>query len=283
MKKSAIQIIILAAALLIVCIVCRLAMNNTYMAEIHIPMNRGVTGGDEISVSTDRPGIVEYGAPSMKNGRMRVPIRPGMAGETFMDIRDTNGDELALFHFHVDRFGTVYDKATGGFTGDSIVLAAFTVFCLAVSAIMFSAYHRAKGPAFYSYGTIYAAGFSLFALLTGLLMLMVTVRHISKPFDYSMPGNTFQNMENAKRIIEKDHPDARVVYATTNYHVFRSGVWASLAGLPAEGMGSRTKWWYWPNAFMRECAGLFLNRIWQELALLLIMIAFFGALSMVLG
>ncbi len=69
---------------------------------------------------------------------------------------------------------------------------------------------------------------------------------------------------------------------TTNYHVFRSGVWASLAKLPAEGVGSRTKWWYWPNAFMRECVGLLKNRVRQELLMMMATIAFFGLLSMAL-
>ena len=90
-------------------------------------------------------------------------------------------------------------------------------------------------------------------------------------------------MQFSKSLIDHEKPGAKVAYATTNYHVFRSGVWANLAGLPAEGVGSRTKWWYWPNAFMRECAGLMLNRIPQELLLLAVMIAFFGALSVALG
>ena len=95
--------------------------------------------------------------------------------------------------------------------------------------------------------------------------------------------NTYQNMEYSRALIEKRTPGARVVYATTNYHVFRSGVWANLAGLPSEGVGSSTKWWYWPNAFMRECVGLIVNRIPQELLLLAVMAAFFGALSVALG
>ena len=95
--------------------------------------------------------------------------------------------------------------------------------------------------------------------------------------------NTYQNMQYSRALIEKAAPGAKVVYATTNYHVFRSGVWANLAGLPCEGMGSRTKWWYWPNAFMRECVGLILNRVPQELALLAVLVAFFGALSVALG
>jgi len=95
--------------------------------------------------------------------------------------------------------------------------------------------------------------------------------------------NTYQNMEYSKQLIDAAVPNARTAYATTNYHVFRSGLWASLAGLSAEGVGSRTRWWYWPNAFMRECAGLLLNRWKQEILLLVVLIAFFGMISMVLG
>lgn len=50
-----------------------------------------------------------------------------------------------------------------------------------------------------------------------------------------------------------------VAFVTTNYHVFRSGIHANHVGLGAEGVGARTKWWFWPNAFVRECIGFFLN------------------------
>ena len=80
--------------------------------------------------------------------------------------------------------------------------------------------------------------------------------------------NTYQNMEFSKKLIDAKNPRAKVAYATTNYHVFRSGLWASLAGLNAEGLGGVTKWWFWPNAFMRECVGLMANRVRQEAILL---------------
>ena len=96
-------------------------------------------------------------------------------------------------------------------------------------------------------------------------------------------ASTWQNMANAREIIAERQPDAKTVFATTNYHVFRSGVWASEAGLPAEGIGSRTKWWFWPNAFMRETVGLLQKRWIQEILLLAALIAFFGFLSLVLG
>ena len=68
--------------------------------------------------------------------------------------------------------------------------------------------------------------------------------------------NTFQNMQFSKEIIEKRNPHAKVAFSTTNYHVFRSGLWSRRAGFYPLGMGSRTKWYFWPNAFVREVAGL---------------------------
>ena len=478
MKKAAIQIAVLAALLLAICVGSRLVMHNTYTARLQV--HGDGLSPENIRISVETPDVVEPGEPEIRDGLLCVPIHSRHPGETYVDIHDRSGNDIGFMHFRVGRLGTVYDGNSGGFTGDSMVLAAFTAFCFAVAAIMFYVYRSAKGPAFYAYATIHAAGFSLFALLTGVTMLTVTLRHILQPHSYTMLSaysaitsaswqfmmttapfvlafavamavsnvallrhegfhaknvlgigvgfalvagevlafalyfrnlsgseweirlwdtlcnvyatgfawfecmligaiicglkaarhvprpdadyililgckfrrdgtltpllrgrvdraiefwraqkaagreavlmpsggkgadepvseaeamrrylleqgipeaciavedrsrNTYQNMEYSRALIEKTAPNAKVVYATTNYHVFRSGVWASLAGLPAEGMGSRTKWWYWPNAFMRECAGLLMNRIPQELAMLAAMVAFFGALSMAL-
>ena len=476
MKKATIQIAVLAAILLAVCLGCRIMMRGTYTAAL--PIHLDAPAAADIHIDTEIPGVVEPGAPRIERGSIRIPVRPAGPGRTFVSLVDGEGRDLGALVFHVGRFGTIYDAATGGFTGDSLVLAAFTLFCLAAAAILYHAWRGMKGPAFYAYATIHAAGFALFALLTGLTMLVVTLRHILRPGDFNMYSayraicsaswqfmmltalpvlafavamavsnvalvkhegfraknvlgvgvgvalvvgetlafllygrnmsgseweirtwdtlcnvyatafacfecalvgaivcglkaakhvpqpdadyililgckfrrdgtltpllrgrvdraiafweatgreavlvpsggqgadepiaeaeamrryllsrgvpdksilvedrsrNTYQNMEFSKALIAARAPGAKVVYATTNYHVFRSGVWANLAGLPAEGVGSRTKWWYWPNAFMRECAGLMLNRIPQELLLLLVMVAFFGALSVALG
>ena len=94
--------------------------------------------------------------------------------------------------------------------------------------------------------------------------------------------NTLENLKNARTMMEKMLPGGQVAFVTTNYHVFRSGIWAGRAGLEAQGLGSRTKWWYWPNAFMRECLGLMKNRWKEELLLLFLLLAFFTGLNMVL-
>lgn len=64
--------------------------------------------------------------------------------------------------------------------------------------------------------------------------------------------NTWENMRFSKRIIDEQQPDAKVAFATTNYHVLRSGIIARRAGLDAEGIGAKTKWYFWPNGFVRE-------------------------------
>ena len=76
--------------------------------------------------------------------------------------------------------------------------------------------------------------------------------------------NTYQNMKFSKEIIEAEKENAKVLFSTTNYHVLRSGILAGTAGLKADGIGSRTRWYFWPNAFVREFAGLLFNakKLW---------------------
>ncbi len=84
-------------------------------------------------------------------------------------------------------------------------------------------------------------------------------------------ATTKENMKFSKAIIDEREKDAKLVFSTTNYHVFRSGIIASEAGIKAEGIGSRTKWYFWPNAFLRETAGLFFSKPKKQLLLLLLL------------
>lgn len=67
---------------------------------------------------------------------------------------------------------------------------------------------------------------------------------------------TYENMLFSKKIIDSHNPEAEVIFSTTKYHVFRSGIWARRVKLRATGIGSKTKWYFWPNAWVREFAGL---------------------------
>lgn len=68
--------------------------------------------------------------------------------------------------------------------------------------------------------------------------------------------DTFENMRYSKEKIWAVDPTARVAFSTTNYHVFRSGLFARRVKMRAVGMGAKTKWYFWPNAAVREFAGL---------------------------
>ena len=66
--------------------------------------------------------------------------------------------------------------------------------------------------------------------------------------------NTFENLKNSMGII-KEHSDAsqpKVAFSTTNYHVFRAGMFAAQQGFDMDGIGSPTKSYFWINAFIRE-------------------------------
>ena len=473
MKSLARQIACLAAILLVICLANRLSHGNAYTA--FLPVENGAAPVRVVPASGDG---IEVGKTRQVRDHVRVDIVPRERGEAEFRVYGV-GMPVEKHQLRVGPMMTVYDVSTGGFTGDTVVLLSVTLFFLLVAAIMIWYYVRISGPAFYAYTTIYAAGFSLFALLTGGVMAYVTARHLMNPTDFPMlsayavisragyhfmiftaplvalfavamtvsnialmkherprprnalgilaglaliggellalclnqgmqrPGsredlwetllgvyptvfvyfecmligaivcglraawhepagewdcviilgclfrrdgtltpllrgrvdralefgrsqaalgkrvvyipsggqgadepmpearamanymleqgvpegriipeersrNTYENMTFSKAIIDRIHPGARVMYVTTNYHVFRSGVWSNLAGLHAEGLGSDTRWWYWPNAFMREVAGLMLNRWRQVILLLVILVGFFGLLAALL-
>ena len=482
MKQAVRQIAVLAALLTLALFICRLTMFRTYTVRIPISDTvRERLEKDGVQTSVGAPHVLEVGDVRVRPGYVSLQIHPDQAGETEIQIRDQSGEQTWNFYLHVSPLGTVYDPQTEGFSGDSALMVAFTLFWLAVSAVMTWHFFQMKGPSFYAYTTIFYAGFAIFTLVTGLVTLVVTVRHILHPEHFSMfdgysainsasvhfmilttpailafaaammisniallrherirlrnflgilislllvagnaigwmlfsgdvsgsemevrirntlnntyatvfayfecmlagsvicgvkaarhqptldrdfivilgcwfrkdgslppllrgradraisfwreqkestgkeavfipsggqgrdetmpeaeairryllsqgvpesailpetrSANTYQNMAFSKEIIQDVRPDGRTVFATTNYHVFRSGIWAAQAGLTAEGIGGKTKWWFWPNAFMRECIGLLQRRWKQEVILLVLLLAIFGLLSIIL-
>ena len=72
-------------------------------------------------------------------------------------------------------------------------------------------------------------------------------------------SNTLQNMSFSRAVIESDCGDIskkKIAFSTTNYHVFRGCVLAGNCGFKAQGLSAKTKAYFYPNAFLREFAGL---------------------------
>ncbi len=61
--------------------------------------------------------------------------------------------------------------------------------------------------------------------------------------------STYENMKFSNKLI-KDNKN--IAYSTTNFHVFRAGIEASSLGMKVEGIGAKTKAYFWINAFIRE-------------------------------
>ena len=68
--------------------------------------------------------------------------------------------------------------------------------------------------------------------------------------------DTRENMRFSKEKIWQVNPEGKIAFSTTNYHVFRSGLYARRVKMKAQGMGAKTKWYFWPNAAVREFVGL---------------------------
>ena len=77
-------------------------------------------------------------------------------------------------------------------------------------------------------------------------------------------ATTNENMAFSRRVIEehagRDASELLVGLSTTNYRVFRGYVCAHRAGMAVQATGRRTRAYLWPNAFLREFAGLLASR-----------------------
>ena len=90
--------------------------------------------------------------------------------------------------------------------------------------------------------------------------------------------STYENMKFSRNVIEAhggDMANENIAFATTNYHVFRGYVMAQQNGFDAKGIAAKTKFYFFPNAFLREFIGLIVDRKWQHLAAILLILAFF--------
>lgn len=64
--------------------------------------------------------------------------------------------------------------------------------------------------------------------------------------------NTYENIKFSYEKIKELKEDAKIAFSTTNYHVFRAGSIAYEQGVQVEGIGAKTKAYFWINAFIRE-------------------------------
>ena len=100
----------------------------------------------------------------------------------------------------------------------------------------------------------------------------------SRIIEEDKSGNTFENMKFSKEKIMAIDPYSKIAFSTTNYHVFRSGLHARRVKMKALGMGAPTKWYFWPNAAVREFVGLLTEHRGKQILILAGMIILYTGL-----
>ena len=108
----------------------------------------------------------------------------------------------------------------------------------------------------------------------GSAMEMYLLSHSAEEYEVypeKESRNTRENLQFSKRIIDERMKDAKVAIVTTNFHVLRSGMLARRAGLMnSQVIGSGTKWYFWPNAFLREIVAILLMFSYVHLIMVII-------------
>ena len=103
----------------------------------------------------------------------------------------------------------------------------------------------------------------------------------SQIIEEDQSANTFENMRFSKEKILALNPEGKIAFSTTNYHVFRSGLYARRHKMRAVGMGAKTKWYFWPNAAVREFVGILTEHRGKQALIFGSLIVFYVVLTLV--
>ncbi len=81
---------------------------------------------------------------------------------------------------------------------------------------------------------------------------------------------TFENIIFSKKIIENRQEGKKYycLFVTSDYHVLRTSLIAKDANLIGEGVGSKTVWYYWITAFLREYVAIIVRYKWILIAVI---------------
>jgi vancomycin permeability regulator SanA len=80
---------------------------------------------------------------------------------------------------------------------------------------------------------------------------------------------TFENLKFSNKLI--NNKKAKIAFSTTNYHVFRAGIYATSLNMKVEGIGAKTKAYFWVNAFIREFIATIVSRKKSHIFVILVL------------
>lgn len=72
--------------------------------------------------------------------------------------------------------------------------------------------------------------------------------------------NTYENLRNAKAIVDGRTGRKKFAFVTSNYHVYRAWYYCRKQGIDCVGIGAPVAFYYWPGAMIREFAAIMLEK-----------------------
>ena len=81
-------------------------------------------------------------------------------------------------------------------------------------------------------------------------------------------ANTYENLRNAKAIVDARQGRKKFAFVTSNYHVYRAWYYCRKQGIDCIGIGAPVAFYYWPSAMIREFAAIILEKRHLKLFLL---------------
>ena len=111
------------------------------------------------------------------------------------------------------------------------------------------------------------------AMYRYLLAKGIPAEHIIKE---DQSTTTYENFTFSKKIISGRCPEANISYVTASYHVYRSGIMAGHAGVRSIGISARIRWYYWPNAMLREFISLLSSHIGKQVLVFLAILVIYA-------
>lgn len=90
-------------------------------------------------------------------------------------------------------------------------------------------------------------------------------------------SNTYENMLFSKEIAKRDYGNYnyKAKFFSNNYHIFRAALYAKKVGLHANGIGCYTRFYFLPNAVIREFAGVFVMNKKRHFIIMSLIVLFF--------
>ena len=108
-RKLSVRIAVMAAVLILICIVHRMFLHNTFTA--YIPTHKTEKENQSIKAVQDEGVPIEIRGRENHNGYIEIQLQPDAPGTSYIDFVITDGVNHVMGAYRIGKFKTVYDMS----------------------------------------------------------------------------------------------------------------------------------------------------------------------------